>query len=55
MTTIKEDKLEAIRKIALIRATANTPVQTKESTQSEDELMAMDDEYIPVLNFKLQK
>lgn len=53
MTTIKEDKLEAIRKIALIKATANTPVKTKEA--SEDELMVMDDEYMPLLGFKLQK
>ena len=43
MSTINQDKIEAIRKIALIRALANSPVQTPQGKTQEDELLSMDD------------
>jgi hypothetical protein len=46
MSTLDPKKLEAISKIALIRALANSPVEVPVKKESkDDELMAMDDTY----------
>jgi len=48
MNPIKDEKLELINKLALIRAEANSPVELKKAF-NDDELMSMDDEYMPVI------